>query len=220
MQADRYAPIADSLRRMGWLQDRLLHRARTKAVEAVVQAGARTVLDACCGAGTLSRYLDAAGLRVTGVDASPAMLNLAQRQASGVRWIQADVTRLELSEPVDAAVIALTLHEMPEAQRQAVWRALQGLTRPDGVCVVVDYTIPPRATLAARMADWVIRQDERALDRDDPGHYANYLDFLSRGGARGWLAGTGAHIMDEAYYLFGNLGVFRLARISHRSDTG
>jgi ubiquinone/menaquinone biosynthesis C-methylase UbiE len=217
MSEDRYAPIAHSLRRMGWLQDRILHRARMKAVEMVVKAGARTVLDACCGAGTLSRYLDAAGLQVLGVDASPAMLLLARRQAPGLHWIQADVTRLELGERVDATVIALALHEMSDAQHQAVWRALQRLTRPDGILVVMDYTIPPRATLAARVAGWVIRQDERALDRDDPGHYGNYLDFLSRGGARGWLAGTGAPIVDEASFLFGNLGVFRLARTSrHR----
>jgi ubiquinone/menaquinone biosynthesis C-methylase UbiE len=182
-----------------------------KAVEMVVKAGARTVLDACCGAGTLSRYLDAAGLKVLGVDASPAMLQLARRQAPGPHWIQADVTRLEPGEPVDASVIALALHEMTELQRQAMWRALQRLTRPDGVHVVMDYTIPPRATLAARTAGWVIRQDERALDRDDPGHYRNYLEFLARGGARGWLTGMGVHVVHEAWYLFGNLGVFEIA---------
>lgn len=218
MSRDRYAPIADSLRRMGWLQDRILHRARMKAVDMVVKAGARTVVDTCCGAGTLSRYLDAAGLQVLGVDASPAMLQLAQQRAPGVRWMQADVTRLELGEQVDATVIALALHEMSEAQRQATWRALQQLTRPDGVYVVMDYTIPPRATLAGRVAGWVIRQDEHALDRDDPGHYRNYLDFLARGGARGWLTGMGAHIVDEAWYLFGNLGVFRIGADHHRKS--
>ena len=210
MSADRYAPVAHSLRRMGWLQDRILHRARMKAVEMVVKAGARTVLDACCGTGTLSRYLDTAGLQVLGVDASPAMLQLARQQAPALHWIQADVRQLELAEPADAAVIALALHEMPQVQRQAVWRALQKLTRRDGVYVVVDYTIPPRATLASQAAGWTIRHDERALDRHDPGHYAHYLDFLLRGGAQGWLAGSGARIVDEAFFLFGHLGVFRL----------
>ena len=210
MSRDRYAPIADSLRRVGWVQDRILRRTRMKAVEMVLEAGARTVLDACCGAGTLSRYLDAAGLQVLGVDASPAMLRLARQQAPGAHWIQADVTRLELGEQVDATVIALALHEMTEAQRQAVWHALQRLTRRDGVYVMVDYTIPPRATLAGRVASWMIHRDEYALDRDDPGHYRNYLDFLAGGGARGWLTGMGAHIADEAWYLFGNLGVFQL----------
>ena len=220
MSEDRYASIAHSLRRVGWLQDRILHRARMKAVEMVVKAGARTVLDACCGAGTLSRYLDASGLQVLGVDASPAMLQLARRRASGVHLIQADVTRLELSELVDATVIALALHEMTELQRQTMWRALQRLTRPDGVHVVMDYTIPPRATLAARTAGWVIRQDERTMDRDDPGHYQNYLDFLASGGARGWLTGMGAHVIDEAWYLFGNLGVFRLGVNRRRENRG
>ncbi len=203
---------------MGWLQDRILHRARMKAVEMVAKAGARTVLDACCGAGTLSRYLDAAGLQVLGVDASPAMLQLARRQAPGLHWIQADVTRLEPGEPVDATVIALALHEMTELQRQAMWRALQRLTRPDGVHVVMDYTIPPRATPAGRVAGWMIRQDERALDGHDPGHYQNYLDFLAHGGARGWLTRMDAQFIDEAWYLFGNLGVFRLGVNRHREN--
>jgi hypothetical protein len=41
---------------------------------------------------------------------------------------------------------------MTEGQRQAVWGALQRITRPQAVHVVVDYTTP-RTTLAGRLGD-------------------------------------------------------------------
>lgn len=213
MREDRYAAIAASLRRMGWLQDRILYRARMAVVRIMARTGARTVLDAGCGAGTLSPYLAAAGMRVLAVDSSPAMLQLARRNAPCLHCIQADAARLDLREPVDGAVIALTLHEMPEHDRRAVWLALRRLVRPDGVCVVMDYTDPPHRRLAGDVARWVINHDERMVDRDNPGHYRNYLDFMTRGGARGWLTEIGAPFTCQDHFLCGNLGVFQVALV-------
>lgn len=210
MKEDRYSAIAASLHRMGWLQDAILYRARMAVVEMMEQAGTRAVLDACCGAGTLSRYLAAAGMHVMAADSSASMLQLARRNAPDLCWIHADLRKLRLPEPVDGAVIALTLHEMKETDRRTVWLALQRLIRPGGVCVVMDYTDPPRGGLAGRLARWMIDHDERMVDRDDPGHHQNYLDFMRRGGAQGWLNTTGAVLVHEYHFLWGNLGVFQL----------
>jgi ubiquinone/menaquinone biosynthesis C-methylase UbiE len=215
MSGDRYAAIAASLRHMGWLQDRILYRARMAVVKRMIETGTRTVLDAGCGAGTLSRYLTSAGLQVLAVDSSPAMLQLARQNAPHLQWIQADIVQLELREPVDSAVIALSLHEMTETDRQAVWLAVQRMIRPDGVCVVMDYTPPSSCTLAGRVARWVIDRDERMVDRDDPGHYRNYLDFMTFGGARGWLKAIGAPIVYETCFLCGNLCVFQTGAEHH-----
>ncbi|AGA35303.1 putative type 11 methyltransferase [Thioalkalivibrio nitratireducens DSM 14787] len=132
MSDDRYREIARSLQTMGWLQDALLRQARKRVVEHLRKRGVVTALDAGCGAGTLSRYLSDAGMSVIAVDRSPAMLELAGRRASHAQCLQADLSRLSLSRPVDGAVVALSLHEMTESQRVEVWRALQRLTRHGG----------------------------------------------------------------------------------------
>ena len=181
-------------------------------VRGIRQLPIRTVLDAGCGAGTLSGYLAAAGLEVLSVDESQAMLRLARQRVPDIHGLQADITHVQLPKPVDCAVIALTLHEMNESKRQAVWHALQGLIRPNGLCVVMDYTLPPRRTCAGDIARRVIDWDEGMVDRDDPGHYHNYQDFMCKGGARGWLTGMGVRPVHEEYHLFGNLGVFHVER--------
>jgi SAM-dependent methyltransferase len=48
------------------------------------------LLDVCCGSGQWARELTRLGYRVTGLDASPAMIRLARQTASGARFLVAD----------------------------------------------------------------------------------------------------------------------------------
>lgn len=217
MSDDRYREIARSLRTMGWLQDALLRRARKRVVEHLRDRGAATVLDAGCGAGTLSRYLSDAGLSAIAVDRSPAMLALARRRAPHAQCLRADLTRLVLGQPVDGAVVALSLHEMTEDRRVEVWSALQRLTRRNGPLVLMDYTPPTRHALS-RLAGWIIHMDERGLDRFDPGHFQNFKGFLARGGAHGWLQRQGQTIVADDRFLFGNLAVLVTSASPDRLD--
>lgn len=75
----------------GWL-DRLL---------ALLPDGA-SVLDLGCGMGEpIARYLIEHGCRVTGVDTSPAMLELCRTRFPAQRWIEADMRGLALEERFD-----------------------------------------------------------------------------------------------------------------------
>lgn len=62
------------------------------------------VLDACCGTGRVSAALLARGFEVTAVDASGAMLELAQRNAPGAEFVCSDISRIDLPGMFDAAV--------------------------------------------------------------------------------------------------------------------
>jgi SAM-dependent methyltransferase len=66
--------------------------------DAAVPQGA-CVLDVGCGSGLLARKLLDAGLAVQGVDASPAMIELARNHAAGARF---DVVRLPTGRPAGA----------------------------------------------------------------------------------------------------------------------
>ncbi|MCA0199850.1 MAG: class I SAM-dependent methyltransferase [Proteobacteria bacterium] len=59
----------------------------------------RSVLDLGCGAGEpLARYLIEQGDRVTGVDSSPALIDIARRRFPNERWMTDDMRTVSFSE--------------------------------------------------------------------------------------------------------------------------
>jgi len=66
-------------------------------------AGAR-VLDACCGAGTVSAAMVARGYRVVGVDCSREMIRIARRDVPEAQFLCADLRDFWLPAAFDGAV--------------------------------------------------------------------------------------------------------------------
>jgi len=65
--------------------------------------GAR-VLDLCCGSGHVTKELISRGYRVTGVDKSPELIELARRDLPGTDLRVQDATDLHLEEQYDAVL--------------------------------------------------------------------------------------------------------------------
>ncbi|WP_406816925.1 class I SAM-dependent methyltransferase [Mycobacterium sp. M23085] len=79
-------------------------------VDAMAPRGAR-ILDAGCGPGRLGGYLAEAGHRVVGVDVDPALIEAAEQDYPGPRWLVGDLAELDLpargiTEPFDVIVSA------------------------------------------------------------------------------------------------------------------
>lgn len=75
------------------------------------QAKARgeAVLEMACGSGRITCRLAQLGVRVTGADLSPSMLQIATRKSSdmpNVRWVQADLRGFDLGERYGLVIIA------------------------------------------------------------------------------------------------------------------
>ena len=102
-------------------------------------AGSR-VLDAGCGTGTLALELARRGYRVTGVDLSQAMLEVARGKDEGrrVEWRRADVTALDLGATFD--VVTCVADILNHLEDLAAWAgALRGFARhlrPSGLLFV------------------------------------------------------------------------------------
>jgi SAM-dependent methyltransferase len=66
------------------------------------------LLDLACGTGTVTLLLAEAGFRMTGLDLSDRMLEMARSKAEAKRaridWRLGDMRRFELEEPLDAAI--------------------------------------------------------------------------------------------------------------------
>ncbi|HOB49314.1 MAG TPA: class I SAM-dependent methyltransferase [Mycobacterium sp.] len=79
-------------------------------IDAMAPRGAH-ILDAGCGPGRVGGHLAAAGHRVVGVDVDPALIQAAEQDHPGPRWLVGDLAELDLpargiTEPFDIIVSA------------------------------------------------------------------------------------------------------------------
>jgi SAM-dependent methyltransferase len=65
---------------------------------------AANLLDVCCGSGHITRELAGRGYRVTGIDNSLALLELARREVPEARFVHADVRDFRLEEKFEGAL--------------------------------------------------------------------------------------------------------------------
>jgi SAM-dependent methyltransferase len=98
-----------------------------------LEPGAR-VLDVGCGTGVpTARQLVAAGLRVTGIDISPVMLELARANVPEADFRLVDVAEIDSGlGDFDGAVAFFSLLMLPRAQIPGALRRLHRLLRPGG----------------------------------------------------------------------------------------
>ena len=110
--------VADDPGHSHWYIERFRSMARAgedldgeaRLVDAMVPRGAR-ILDAGCGPGRVGGYLATAGHQVVGVDVDPALIEAAEHDHPGPRWLVGDLAELDLPgrgivEPFDLIVSA------------------------------------------------------------------------------------------------------------------
>ena len=100
----------DPAQYLKWSDHRL--RPAVDLLQRVAVASPAKVVDLGCGTGNVTALLRARwpGARVTGVDASPSMLERARASDPGVDWQQADVATWAPPAPVDVLFSNATLH--------------------------------------------------------------------------------------------------------------
>jgi ubiquinone/menaquinone biosynthesis C-methylase UbiE len=134
-------------------------------------AGLR-VLELGCGAGNLSLELLRRGARLTSIDVSPGMIELARRRAPGARFLVAPAEETGLPDGSFERVVGKwILHHVDVAAAAAEVRRV---LRPDGRAVFFEnQDRNPLLRLArsrlwgARRLNWVGTRDERPLTAAD-----------------------------------------------------
>jgi trans-aconitate 2-methyltransferase len=108
-----------------------------KVLERLPLAGDETVLDAGCGSGNVTQLLLSRlpGGHVVAVDSSKSMVEHAREALDPDRAtvLQADLTELELDEPVDAVFSNAVFHWIQD--HDALFARLHEALRPDGLLV-------------------------------------------------------------------------------------
>ncbi|KUI32700.1 bifunctional 2-polyprenyl-6-hydroxyphenol methylase/3-demethylubiquinol 3-O-methyltransferase UbiG [Mycobacterium sp. GA-2829] len=112
-----------------------------RLIDAMAPRGAR-ILDAGCGPGRVGGYLAAAGHDVVGVDVDPALIEAAEHDHPGPRWLVGDLAELDLparglAEPFDLIVSAGNVMAfLAPSTRAEVLRRLRAHLKPDGRAVI------------------------------------------------------------------------------------
>jgi ubiquinone/menaquinone biosynthesis C-methylase UbiE len=88
-------------------------------------------LDLCCGHGVVAKALADTGARVSGLDFSPAMLNLARENVPGVEFIEGDATALPFGDnSFDAITMGFGILHIPNPERALA--EVKRVLRPGG----------------------------------------------------------------------------------------
>ena len=148
---DRIARVYD---RMNSVMTAGMHHAwRRRAVDlAGVGAGSRA-LDVATGTGDLAIELASRGAFVTGVDFSPAMLDLARNKAPDVEFEEGDALALRFADgEFDAATVGFGARNFADLDKGL--RELARVTKPGGRVVVLEITTPQGAPLSWFFRVW------------------------------------------------------------------
>jgi 2-polyprenyl-3-methyl-5-hydroxy-6-metoxy-1,4-benzoquinol methylase len=96
----------------------------------LLPAGA-SVLDLGCGMGEpIARWLIGRGFRVTGVDAAPSLVAMAQERFPDQQWIVADMRALDLGRRFDGLIAWHSLFHLSPADQRPMFARLAAHARP------------------------------------------------------------------------------------------
>jgi trans-aconitate methyltransferase len=78
--------------------------------------GGERILDIGCGTGQLTKSIADSGATVTGIDASPSMIESAGNNFPDIEFLVADAARFSFAEPFDAVFSNAALHWVKRAE--------------------------------------------------------------------------------------------------------
>lgn len=104
---------------------------------AVRVQGPGSACDLGCGPGHVARYLHERGVRVLGVDLSPAMVELARRLNPGIEFRQGNMLSLDVGEGAWGGIAAFySIIHIPRSEVSAALVEMKRVLRPGGLLLL------------------------------------------------------------------------------------
>jgi demethylmenaquinone methyltransferase / 2-methoxy-6-polyprenyl-1,4-benzoquinol methylase len=151
---DRIARIYDPLNTL--MTAGMHHAWRRRSVDLAGVGPASRALDVATGTGDLALELAARGASVTGMDFSPAMLELARAKAPGIQFEEGDALELPYEDAsFDAVTVGFGARNFADLDRGL--REMARVTKPGGRVVVLEITTPQRPPLSWFFRAWFDR---------------------------------------------------------------
>ncbi|MFW9999698.1 MAG: class I SAM-dependent methyltransferase [Candidatus Hodarchaeota archaeon] len=96
------------------------------------------ILDVGCGAGIpTARFLVKKGIKVTGIDLSDTMLELARENVPNAEFIKMDINDITFDENTfDGAISVYTIFHLPKKNHFLIFKKLFEILKPGGVLLI------------------------------------------------------------------------------------
>jgi ubiquinone/menaquinone biosynthesis C-methylase UbiE len=96
------------------------------------------ILDVGCGAGIpTAKFLINRGIRVTGIDLSETMLNLARENVPNAEFIKMDMNKLEFEKNTfDGIISVYTLFHVPKKNHFEIFKKFFEILKPGGILLI------------------------------------------------------------------------------------
>ncbi len=178
MENDPYARLAS---RYDGSVERWAGGLRKAALTLCPPSGSLAILDVACGTGAQLALYGRPGCTLTGIDTSPAMLEVARRKLGDTADLRCeDATRMSFADAsFDLVTLVLALHEMPPDARPRVLAECRRVTKPGGRILVLDFHCGPYPFVKGWLYKLLTLWMEAGAGRE---HFAHYRDFIARKG--------------------------------------
>jgi len=181
-----------------------------------MNAGDR-VLDVCCGTGAQVLEYGRLGIRATGIDIDPSMLQTASKNRTrddltATAFILGNAASLPFPDNhFDYASVAFGLHDKERTVRNDVVSEMRRVVSRDGFLVLADFQVPlPRNVWAlfVRIIEFIAGGS----------HYRGFRDYVKSAGLEEILRKHHLQESGRAYLKSGLILVVKAGN-SHKSDT-
>ncbi len=123
---------------------------------------ASRILDLCCGSGHVTKELVDRGYRVTGIDNSSELIEIARRLLPSAEFSVQDASDFRISEPVDAALSTFdSLNHIVESDRLARAFACTHASLKAGGLFVFDMNL--EEAYATDLQQWTVERDDSSV---------------------------------------------------------
>jgi ubiquinone/menaquinone biosynthesis C-methylase UbiE len=145
-----------------------LHNIRKKTAKIIIQLNPNSVIDICCGTGNQLQYLKNTDIKLTGVDLSPAMLEVAKH----MDCYEQDARNMAFpNDSFDLAMIQLALHEKSFDDQKEIIAEAYRIIKNNGHLLIVDYEINEKTKSSSR---YVINAIEFLAGKE---HFKNFKEY-------------------------------------------
>jgi ubiquinone/menaquinone biosynthesis C-methylase UbiE len=191
---------------------------RGYAVKVARPEAGMKVLEVGCGTGANLALFAEAGCEITGVDLSPAMMDVARRKLGDRADLRlGDAADMPFSDnSFDLVLSFLTLHEMPPASRTPVMNEIVRVAGADGKVLLVDFHPGPIHFPKGWFYKAVIYSLEFGAGWV---HFQNHRDFLARNGLPKFIEDHSLSVAKEKILAGGNIQVALAARETPATDS-
>jgi ubiquinone/menaquinone biosynthesis C-methylase UbiE len=170
-----------------------------------------SILDVGCGTGTFLEFYQRFKCHLSGIDTSPAMLEIAKaRLGDSAELRLGSATEMPyMDQSFDLVVSMLVLHEMDQEVRLRTLDEIKRVLKKDGRVLLIDFNPGKTEGFEGWRTKTIIFLSELAAGRE---HFRNYRHFMRIDGLKSLANDTGLQIMKQKIVGGGPLTLMLLSK--------